>query len=305
MTEERYFRQVALLLQILPIVGEQEVFALKGGTAINLFVRDMPRLSVDIDLTYIPLESRDASIKGISSGLTAIADKVKSSITGNRIQKVPGPIKGTVGSLVVSTPQATIKIEPNHVLRGSVFPCETGILCSAAQEQFKADVQIKMLSFADLFGGKLCAALDRQHPRDLFDSKLLLEKDGITQEVRQAFIIYLASHSRPIHELLDPHHLDMRAVFESEFIGMSRTSVSYEELERAREDAVSKLRADLSNSERQFLLSVKEGAPKWNLLDLPGIEKLPGIPWKVQNIGRMDKEKHSQQLQKLRECLSL
>ena len=96
MTEERYFRQVALLLQILPIVGEQEVFALKGGTAINLFVRDMPRLSVDIDLTYIPLESRDASIKGISSGLTAIADKIKSSITGNRIQKVPGPIKGTI-----------------------------------------------------------------------------------------------------------------------------------------------------------------------------------------------------------------
>lgn len=305
MNDERYSRQVALLLQVLPLVGEQEVFALKGGSAINLFFRDMPRLSVDIDLTYIPLENREATLRGISTALNSITDRIKSAIRGSHIQKIPGPTKGTTGSLVISASEVTIKIEPNHVLRGSVFPCEMKELCSSAQSQFAAYIEMNVLSFADLFGGKLCAVLDRQHPRDLFDAKLLLGNEGITQDVRQAFVIYLASHDRPMHELLSPRYLDMRAVFESEFIGMSRISVSYEELERARDETVRKIRSDLSNNERLFLLSVKEGAPKWNLFGLPGIEKLPGIQWKLQNIGRMNKEKHAQQLQKLKECLSL
>ena len=52
---EVYRRQVQLLIRVLPSIAEEACFALKGGTAINLFVRDMPRLSVDIDLTYLPV----------------------------------------------------------------------------------------------------------------------------------------------------------------------------------------------------------------------------------------------------------
>jgi len=58
MIADIYRSQVELLLRVLPYVAKEKVFALKGGTAINLFVRDLPRLSVDIDLTYLPFEDR-------------------------------------------------------------------------------------------------------------------------------------------------------------------------------------------------------------------------------------------------------
>lgn len=305
MTEGRYIQQVALLLQILPIIGEREEFAIKGGTAINLFIRNMPRLSVDIDLTYIPIQDRDSSLKGITAGLQAVAERLSSFIPKQQIKKIPGPVKGTVTTLVIETPQASVTVEVNHVLRGTVFRCDIGNLCAAAQEQFKADVQIKILALADLFGGKICAALDRQHPRDLFDIKLLLENEGISTETRQAFIVYLASHSRPMHELLNPTLLDMRTTFENEFQGMSRIAVTYDELVKARSDLLTKVKGDLSENERCFLLSVKEGSPKWDLLPISGINKLPGIQWKVQNIARIEREKHLNQIQKLKECLSL
>lgn len=305
MNQESYTRQVRLLIQILPIIGEREEFAIKGGTAINLFVRDMPRLSVDIDLTYIPIQDRDSSLKGITTGLQAVAERLSSFIPKQQIKKIPGPVKGTVTTLVIEQPQASVTVEVNHVLRGTVFPCKIWDLCTAAREQFKADVQIKILALADLFGGKICAALDRQHPRDLFDIKLLLENDGISTETRQAFVVYLASHSRPMHELLNPTLLDVRTIFESEFQGMSRISVTYEEIVKTRADLLEKVKNGLTEGERRFLLSVKEGSPKWELLPISGIDRLPGVQWKIQNIKKMDSGKLAAQLKKLKQCLSL
>ena len=305
MNQESYTRQVRLLIQILPIIGEREEFAIKGGTAINLFVRDMPRLSVDIDLTYIPIQDRNSSLKGITTGLQEVAERLSSFIPKQQIKKIPGPVKGTVTTLVIETPQASVTVEVNHVLRGTVFPCKIWDLCTAAREQFKADVQNKILALADLFGGKICAALDRQHPRDLFDIKLLLENEGISTETRQAFVVYLASHSRPMHELLNPTLLDVRTIFESEFQGMSRISVTYEEIVKTRADLIEKVKNGLTESERRFLLSVKEGSPKWELLPISGIDRLPGVQWKIQNIKKMDSGKLAAQLKKLKQCLSL
>ena len=71
--DERYRRQVALLVRTLPFVAEERCFALKGGTAINLFVRDLPRVSVDIDLTYLPVASRDESLRDVDAALRRIA----------------------------------------------------------------------------------------------------------------------------------------------------------------------------------------------------------------------------------------
>lgn len=65
MAREQYMRQVELLVRTLPYIARHEAFALKGGTAINLFYREMPRLSVDIDLTYVPIEDRETTLKGI------------------------------------------------------------------------------------------------------------------------------------------------------------------------------------------------------------------------------------------------
>ena len=69
---DRYVKQVRLLLSVLPDMAREPVFALKGGTAINLFYRDMPRLSVDIDLTYLPVADRQSSLEGIDDALDRI-----------------------------------------------------------------------------------------------------------------------------------------------------------------------------------------------------------------------------------------
>jgi hypothetical protein len=57
MIDTVYFRQAELLLRVLPLVDREAVFALKGGTAINFFVRDLPRVPVDIDLVYPRLQN--------------------------------------------------------------------------------------------------------------------------------------------------------------------------------------------------------------------------------------------------------
>ena len=95
----------------------------------------------------------------------------------------------------VHTAQARIKIEPNLIARGSVFSVEERTLVHKAQELFEKSMKVQSLSFADIYGSKLCAALDRQHPRDLFDVKLLLDNEGITDKTRTAFIVYLISHN--------------------------------------------------------------------------------------------------------------
>jgi hypothetical protein len=77
MASEVFEAQVALLIRVLPHVATETCFALKGGTAINLFVRDLPRLSVDIDLVYLPIENRETSLIGIRSALSRIAQKVR------------------------------------------------------------------------------------------------------------------------------------------------------------------------------------------------------------------------------------
>ena len=86
--DERYRRQVTLLVRTLPFVAEETCFALKGGTAINLFVRDLPRLSVDIDLTCLPVASREESLADIDAGLLRIAGRIEASIAPN-VERLP------------------------------------------------------------------------------------------------------------------------------------------------------------------------------------------------------------------------
>jgi len=167
------------------------------------------------------------------------------------------------------------------------------------------DVSSQVLSFEDLYGGKICAALDRQHPRDLFDVKLLLENEGFNEKVRKAFVVYLISHNRPIHELLDPQLIDIKTLFEEEFTGMIDHKVSCEDLVDARRILISKIQSELSEEERKFLLSVKEMNPSWGLLGLEGIEKLPAVKWKLENLGKMKPKLHGESVKILKMVLGL
>ncbi|MCK4682056.1 nucleotidyl transferase AbiEii/AbiGii toxin family protein, partial [Candidatus Bipolaricaulota bacterium] len=207
MFNPRYDAQVRLLLRCLPEIGRYPCFALKGGTAINLFVQDLPRISVDIDLTYLPLKPRREALQEIHGTLRTLKADIEKHVSGSRVREVQN--QGYIVKLIVSTNYAMVKIEPNLILRGSVHAPEQRDLCLTAQEHFGAFVSVRALSTADLYGGKLCAALDRQHPRDLFDVKLMLDDMGITPEIRRAFVIYLSGHNRPINELLAPRLRDI------------------------------------------------------------------------------------------------
>src|ERR1700675_2729843 len=79
---DTYRKQVALLVRILPLIAEEACFALKGGTAINLFVRNMPRLSVDVDLTYLPLLPRAESLAAIDAAMKRIAKRIRKGLPG-------------------------------------------------------------------------------------------------------------------------------------------------------------------------------------------------------------------------------
>lgn len=298
-----YLDQARLMLRLLPHVAAEESFALKGGTAINFFVRDMPRLSVDIDLTYLPIEPRPQSLRGISDALLRIKKAIMRASPDFNVHE--SKADGIVIKLVVRSPMTEVKIEPNTVIRGSIGGATMRELSKKARATFVTAATIRVLSEAELFGGKICAALDRQHPRDLFDVKLLLDGPGLTEEIRKAFLVYLISHDRPMHEVIDPTRKDVRATFESEFKEMTDEPVEYEALVEARERLISHLKAELTKAEKEFLLSVKEGAPDWELLGLAGVERLPAVQWKLKNIGKMAPEKKKEQLAKLRERLGL
>lgn len=227
---DNYRAQVELLIRCLPAVASAPDFALKGGTAINLFLRDMPRLSVDIDLTYLRVSEREAALTDIRAQLSTIAEAVKRTVPGVNAQLV----NSDAPKLLVDKSGARIKLEPSVVIRGSLVPPVSSALCLAAQEAYELFVEIQRLDLPDLHAGKLCAALDRQHPRDLFDVKHLQAAGPIPDSKGQAFVAYLAGHRRPIAELLQPNRKPIEDLVANHFAGMTEEPVGLEELEAAR-----------------------------------------------------------------------
>jgi predicted nucleotidyltransferase component of viral defense system len=305
MKMNKYFEQAKLMLFILPIVGQEKEFALKGGTALNFFHLNMPRLSVDIDLTFLPVKPRDETLKDITNSLSRISNKVKRLFPRCRIQKLKIKDTDYTYKLIIKSQSNLVKIEPNLILRGSCYPPISKPLCKNAGDIFKMGMEISVLSLADLYGGKICAALDRQHPRDLFDIKLLSEAGSLNKEISQVLVVYLASHNRPMSELISPNFQDFRQAYENEFKGMSSIDVRYEELERIRNELPSLILSKLSRNERKFLLSVKMGVPDFSLLSISGLENLPAIKWKVRNILRMEPTKRFTATDKLKSILDL
>lgn len=282
--DARYLEQVRLLLRWLPALEAADCFALKGGTAINLFVRDLPRLSVDIDLAFLPLMPREESLAMTRTALAAMAERARRLIPDVRIIDAGTPDSP---KLIATTGRAQIKIEPNPVLRGTVFPPGMCQLVPAAEAMFELSVSVPVLSHADLYAGKLCAALDRQHPRDWFDVALLLENEGLDDGLRQAFVVYLACHHRPMAELLAPQPRPLREAFGREFAGMTRGPVAVEALESAQRALPELLRSSLTGDEKRFLLSIKHGKPDWSLLPIPHLAALPALRWKLANIEKL------------------
>lgn len=281
-----YLDTARLLTQVAPLVFVDDTFALKGGTAINLFVRDMPRLSVDLDLVFpdhtLP---RKQALARINNAIRQAAERLNQR--GFQTH-VPAADAGET-KLLVRRDRIEIKIEANFVLRGTVQPVRRASLTPTARDVLMADLDIPVVSVEDVYGGKLVAALDRQHPRDLFDVMQLFVHEGITPGIRRAFVVYLASHNRPVHEVLFPFLRDIRHDYMHNFEGMTAEPVPLDALLAVRERMVRELQQGLDDTERRFLLSLVGGQPDWPLLGIAHLEQLPGIRWKVDNLARLQK----------------
>lgn len=300
----QYEGQVRLLLRLLPYFMREHRFALKGGTAINLFYQNMPRLSVDIDLTYLPIEDRKSSLDNIDTAFEQTVSEIRERFPSMRIQPVVTG-EGNIKQVIFREFAVVVKVEINHILRGVVHECQSIDLCQAAQDKFNTFVSASCLSYEDLYAGKICAALDRQHPRDLFDIKVMFENRAFDEKLRKGFLVYLISNNRPISELINPNRLDLKVLFEDEFKGMSFLPVTYDELVESRERLIKHVTEDLTDDERQFLVTFKSGQPFWDLLGLEGIDEYPAIQWKLKNIAKMDAKKHEQALDELKRKLGI
>jgi len=297
-----FSEQVKLLVHVLPHVAKEECFALKGGTAINLFIRDLPRLSVDIDLAYIPLHDRDESLIAIDAAMRRIGKRILQSMSNTEVHETLLSGTNQCIRLLVKRGDTMIKIEVTPVLRGSVHPIALQKISEQSEAQY-GSASMQLLSFEDLYGGKLCAALDRQHPRDLFDVYHLMHTEGITTKLKDTFLIYLLSHNRPMSELLNPRLKDIRALYEQEFEGMTIESVSLDVLLETRIAMIRELHRLLDAQDKAFLLSVKQGEPQWHLSPYKDAAKLPTVQWKLHNLASMSEAKRQKAFQELERVL--
>ncbi len=280
--DKSYADTVRLLLTVAPDVFANDIFAIKGGTGINLFVQNMPRLSVDIDVVYLPWQvPRDEALRAINQELAAVGERVQPLGLQTRLIRAKdlGETK-----LIVENETSQVKVEVNVVFRGTVLPVEHRPLCAKASDLFGVEFELPILAQDELYAGKLVAALDRQHPRDLFDVWQLYESGSLTDGMVECFVVYLAGHNRPTHEVLLGNDKDIAAEYDRAFVGMTEVPCSLESLLEARARLRQELPRRLSAAQKQFLCGLARAEPDWSLLQCRHAAEMPALRWKLSNL---------------------
>jgi predicted nucleotidyltransferase component of viral defense system len=230
--------------------------------------------------------SREDAIKEISNTLK----ESKSRLDGIGIHsEFLRTRSGEEVKMLVQRGNSQVKVEVNFVFRGTVLPTQERELTRAASELFTTNLSLPLLDESELYGSKLVAALDRQHPRDFFDVYGLFESTGLTPEIVECFVCYLSGHNRPIHEVLFSRDLDLSLPYESEFQGMTRKEVKLEELLSTRERLRVELPSRLTESQKLFLVGLTTGEPDWKLMECAHLKEMPAIRWKQENLVRLQK----------------
>ncbi len=301
MIDPKYFEQVKLLLRLLPAIARIPEFALHGGTAINLFHHNMPRLSVDIDLTFLPFKNRQSDLKKIRELLKGLSGNLVRMIPGLRIEN---PVYADAEyKLFCSSGSSLVKVEVNTVIRGIIDQPEVRIMCESAQQFFDCYLEMNIVPESQLFGGKIVAALDRQHPRDLFDVRMMLSSKGLTDDIMKGFLFCMLNANRPLHEILNPIFNDQRSALDNQFKGMAGEAFSYEMFESARYSLLKQVNHRLSVDDKEMIIAFSEGhlvgrAIEWR--------QFPGVKWKLLNIQKLKEsnpEKFNHQVNLLKELL--
>ena len=301
--EKSYVDTVRLMLEVAPEVFASGRVAMKGGTALNFFVQDLPRLSVDIDVVFVPHQTpRDTALAEIANELSALQTRlnrrgIKAELASSKT--------GDETKLFARRDRVEVKIEINHVFRGTLLPVETRSLTKTASDLFTTALAVPTLAVAELYGSKLVAAMDRQHPRDLFDVHGMFQRFGLTPEIVECFVGYIAGHNRPVHEVLGSRDIDLARPFDNEFAGMEREPVSLRVLEEARIRLRRELAVALTADHKRFLIGLVAGQPPWEAMQCRHLADLPAIQWKLQNLARLKRThavKFQAQADELQRC---
>ncbi|MDP3332350.1 MAG: nucleotidyl transferase AbiEii/AbiGii toxin family protein [Methylotenera sp.] len=287
--KQEYLDTVRLLIDIAPTIFKSPRFAMKGGTAINLFLQDMPRLSVDIDIVFTDHTlSRNDALTAIVSDLNEANQSLQKQGFSVRMPQKP---TGEDVKLFVQNTVAEVKIEVNHVFRGTLLPTQLVMLSAKAMEVFTSGLSVPTLHGAEIYGSKLVAAMDRQHPRDIFDVLKMNEKFGLDSKFVDCFVAYLAGHNRPIHEVLFSKDAPLETLYKNHFVGMTTEEVSLETLIKTRSDLKINLPKALTQNHKDFLLSLVSGEPAWELMPFEHLKELPALKWKLENLAKLKSSK--------------
>lgn len=207
-----------------------------------------------------------------------------------------------ITKLLIREGYAQVKLEVTPVLRGCVYEPELRSVSASVEDAF-GFAEMQCVSFADLYAGKIVAALDRQHLRDLFDVRDLLAKEGINDKLRVAFLIYLISHNRPMAEILAPRRKNIEEEFHRGFVGMTSELVPLEELLQTRENLIDAIVGAMPDSHRRFLISFERGEPDWQGIDIAGVDRLPAVRWRQQNLDALSAEQRTRLVSQLEQLL--
>lgn len=300
--DKRYAERVRLLVEILPSLAQVPSFALKGGTAINLFERDLPRLSVDIDLAWLPVGGFEEDSALIADSLNILAGVLASAPLRLQVQ-TSASAGAPINRIIASRGRTRVQIETSPVMRGTVHPVRMMTVQPAVEADF-GFAQAQVLHFADLYAGKLVAALSRQHPRDLFDMGPVLEREQLNSELWCSFLVYLTCSPKPAAEVLAPiAPRDFAAIFAAHFQGMTATPASVDALLTIREHLLQRMQELLDDSSCDFLLSVEREAADFDLIGLPQAATLPAVRRKLDNLSKRSNAKRAADHCKLQETL--
>jgi predicted nucleotidyltransferase component of viral defense system len=294
-----YEEQVSLLLRILPVIYREEDFAVHGGTAINLFIKNLPRYSVDVDLTYIPLALREESLAEIDKKLATISQQLRRAVPGVNIHPVPNKLLCTLG-------RSTVKIEVNGIKRGIIGPTIEMPLCEKAQAAFGMHCKARIVPLEQLYGGKIVAALSRQHPRDLFDYNYM-DTNNI-EGLKRGFMFALLGSNKPFIEYLSPSLISQQEALENQFRGMTDIPFTYENYENARIQLIAFVNSMLSVEDKSFLVGFEDGKPQWEKSAYSDFKDFPSVQWKLLNVNKLKTQnlvKHRKKVEKLKSYLRI
>lgn len=300
---EAFRDRLQLLTELLPVVAQEKRFALKGGTAINLFEHDLPRLSVDIDLTWLPIGDFASDSRAIEEALMSMAQALSKPPLRLNVSPSAPQNANTVTRLIATRGRARVQIETTPVMRGTVHPVRVMRVQPTVRAEF-GFAEMQVLDFNDLYAGKLAAALTRQNPRDLFDVGVLLYEGRFDEALWRTFLVYLTASPKPAWEILEPAEpKDFEKSFRTLFDGMTAKPTSAEALLEARRQLLARIPALLDDASRAFLESVERELPDFGLIGLAHAADLPGVKRKLQNLAQRSDAKREADQRQLSETL--